>query len=138
MSGYNLFIYLCISNIFMYVNQLSGYYSTYKLCLVWDQMAMCKLSQDIILFRYYISCSALNTPRVYFLRTCTRNHSCIVVALTNILNYRHKQPDPEQLSVCHKHICSVRRLNPRHAALQSVAPPLRRPCRQVMMKWTCL
>ena len=39
---------MCVfKNIFKYVYQLSGY----KFCLVWDQMAMCKLSQDIIIIK---------------------------------------------------------------------------------------
>ena len=44
-----LFMYV-FEYIFRYAYQLSGY--PYKLCLVWDQMAMCKLSQDIIINTY--------------------------------------------------------------------------------------
>ena len=46
-------------------------------------------------------------------------------AFTNNETQIHKQPDPDQLNVDHTNISSVRGLNPRRAAQQSVAQPPR-------------
>ena len=57
-------------------------------------------------------------------------HSCVVSAFINIeVTYTHKQPDLEQLSVCHTNIFSVWRSNPRRCGAidrSTTTPAVRR------------